>query len=127
MTLKIEIEMDNAAFQEAAAQEVQRILNELIERLADNPKGGLMPTEILLRDLNGNVCGKSNVITAEPKPASAPAMLEALRQCCDLLKISQVRFMICDGGRGHLGEQALYMRTIESARVAIAQEEGRPA
>jgi plasmid stabilization system protein ParE len=61
MKLKIEIVMDNAAFQEAAAQEVQQILNDMIERLADNPKGGLMPDKFPLFDVNGNRVGEARV------------------------------------------------------------------
>ena len=61
MKLKITIDLSNDAFAEAAAQEVQRMLNAMIERLADAPSGGLMLTKIPLRDLNGNRVGEVKV------------------------------------------------------------------
>lgn len=62
MKLKILIEMDNAAFEVAAAREVERILIELIGRLTDHPKHGLQADVISLRDINGNKVGKAQVV-----------------------------------------------------------------
>lgn len=56
MKLKIEITLDNAAFEEAAGQEVNRILSDLPERL--NFKPG---ENIGLYDINGNHCGTAKV------------------------------------------------------------------
>lgn len=59
---------------------------------------------------------------------SIPALLAerdrlraALQGAIDLLNNSSVRFLICDGGRGHLGEQALFHRTLNSALEVLAE------
>lgn len=47
------------------------------------------------------------------------ALLDALRDAWDLLNVSAVRFKICDGGRGNLGNTYLYQAAKTKARDAI--------
>lgn len=56
--------------------------------------------------------------------AAAPELLAALEACQELLSNSDVRFMICDGGSGNLGEQAAYHRADGAARAAIRKAKG---
>ena len=56
----------------------------------------------------------------EEQAAQLAALRAALHGAVDLLRDSSVRFHICDGGRGHLGEQAMYHRTLDAARSALA-------
>ncbi len=57
MKAKIEIEMSNAAFEEAPASELARILRELANRVeGDGDELGL------IRDINGNTVGKFEVV-----------------------------------------------------------------
>ena len=59
MTLKIKLNLDNAAFKEGGTEEVQRILDDLCTRL---PKP-LTKTngEYLLYDSNGNYIGRAKI------------------------------------------------------------------
>lgn len=61
MKLKIEIEMDNAAFGESkyeAGEEASRILGaQVIDRLEEGGKGFEVGTTYNLRDINGNHVG----------------------------------------------------------------------
>jgi len=61
MKLKIQITMDNAAFEEAQGRESARILRELAERIEDSSTldPGLWAT---LHDMNGNKVGTAKVI-----------------------------------------------------------------
>lgn len=58
MTAKIEIRMDNAAFEDRPATELGRILRDL----ADNVEAGDFPNQISLRDLNGNRVGNFEIL-----------------------------------------------------------------
>lgn len=60
MKITIEIETDNAAFEENAGCEVKRILQTLIKRIEDWP--GQNAFEIGLRDINGNKVGSAVAI-----------------------------------------------------------------
>jgi hypothetical protein len=77
------------------------------------------------------VVGELDLATSEHNEANArlfqaaPQLIAALKACQELLNNSDVRFLICDGGPGNLGEQALYHRTMNDAFSAIAQAEGR--
>ena len=51
---KIEIETDNAAFEDDQAGEVARILRDLADRIESL---GAVPTDSLIRDINGNQVG----------------------------------------------------------------------
>lgn len=66
--------------------------------------------------INGNVL----IAMAPTLLKQRDALRAALEATRDLLNLSAVRYMICDGGRGHLGEQSLYHRTMNSARSALA-------
>ena len=57
--------------------------------------------------------------------SASPELLAALESCMELLTDFKVRFKICDGGRGNLGEQAKYMRATDDARQAIAKATGQ--
>lgn len=56
--------------------------------------------------------------------SSAPEILEALNELRDLLRNSKVKFMICDGGRGNLGEHSLYHSAMNKADKAIRKATG---
>jgi hypothetical protein len=59
MTLRIEIELDNSAFEEGGTDEVARILADLATRLPDplrDTRG-----DLTLHDANGNWCGKARI------------------------------------------------------------------
>lgn len=59
MKLKIEIEMDNAAFEESSGDECARILQVVAQ---DCKRGHILPEfERVLRDVNGNTVGKAKV------------------------------------------------------------------
>ena len=57
MKAKIEINMDNAAFEDGANQEVARVLRALAERLDEDRAPGT------LRDKNGNTVGMFEVVS----------------------------------------------------------------
>jgi hypothetical protein len=59
MKLVIEIELDNAAFQDGGTEEVQRILDDLLSRLPEplDGTGG----DLVLHDINGNYAGKARI------------------------------------------------------------------
>ena len=59
MKLKIEITMDNAAFEQDAGEEAARILNRLSEQLQEWPGGNTF--EIGLLDIFGNKVGEAKV------------------------------------------------------------------
>ncbi len=59
-----------------------------------------------------------------PLFAASPDLREALEAAWDLLNDSDVRFMICDGGRGHLGEQAKYHAAKRLAQKATSKAKG---
>ncbi len=59
MRLKIEIKMDNAAFEDAQGDEAGRILRELADRLEGSGNMGGFATS--LRDVNGNNVGSAHV------------------------------------------------------------------
>lgn len=59
MTLKIEIEMSNAAFEEDRGAEAGRILKRLIDTLAGWPGENAFCVGLL--DINGNKVGKAQV------------------------------------------------------------------
>lgn len=53
-------------------------------------------------------------------------LLEACKEMQSLLENSDVRFKICDGGRGNLGEQSRYHRVMGLAAKAIRKtKEGK--
>lgn len=54
-TMTIEIEMNNAAFEDAPEREVARILRELADRVEVRGVGSV--DEVRLRDINGNSVG----------------------------------------------------------------------
>jgi hypothetical protein len=49
----------------------------------------------------------------------------ALAACMDLLELSDVRFKICDGGRGNLGEASRYHAAIKQGRPIVRAFNGR--
>lgn len=56
----IEIETDNAAFEDAPSYEVARILRKLADTMeSEQPltRGGMLPNIVALRDVNGNPVG----------------------------------------------------------------------
>jgi hypothetical protein len=55
MKLKLEIEMDNAAFEDQQGAEVARILHKLADQLDGNVWLGGLSTRLI--DFNGNVVG----------------------------------------------------------------------
>lgn len=57
MTARIEIKMDNAAFDDAPASELSRILR----GVADDLENGVMPEQIRLADINGNRVGSFKI------------------------------------------------------------------
>lgn len=59
MKLRIEIDLDNAAFMEGGPAEVERILIDVASRIPDplDQTGG----ELSLHDLNGNYCGFARI------------------------------------------------------------------
>ncbi len=59
MKLRIEIELDNAVFQEDGIEEVTRLLDDVASRLPDplDQTGG----ELVLHDANGNYCGFARI------------------------------------------------------------------
>ena len=59
MKLTIEIEMDNAAFEDGNGTEAARILTRLAEKLAD--RGSVEYDDWTLFDVNGNVVGLAKV------------------------------------------------------------------
>lgn len=58
MKLTIEIELDNAAFEDGGAEEVGRILASVAERIPD-PLA--VSGELTLHDHNGNWCGRAEI------------------------------------------------------------------
>lgn len=62
MRFKIEIEMDNAAFEEQPGMEVGRILKKLVQGLPYSLRAMIDGDETTLRDFNGNVVGKAVVV-----------------------------------------------------------------
>lgn len=56
--------------------------------------------------------------------AAAPDLLEALSQAMELLRHSDVKFKICNSGRGNLGETSWYCRVEKAAREAIDKAKG---
>lgn len=60
MTLKIEVQMDTAAFEEREGVETARILHEFA-RSIQNTLYGVLETEKFLYDVNGNSVGKAKV------------------------------------------------------------------
>lgn len=61
MTAKIEIRMDNAAFDGNATQELARILREEANRVERKHHSDLTSTSYPIRDINGNRVGFSSV------------------------------------------------------------------
>jgi hypothetical protein len=59
-TLRIEIKMDNAAFEDDAPTEIARILRQYAERL-ERQHDRILTFDIL-RDINGNRVGKAEVV-----------------------------------------------------------------
>lgn len=57
--------------------------------------------------------------TPAPTPDRLPDALVALQECVDLLRNSNVRFKICDGGRGNLGEASSYHRAMNKANKVL--------
>jgi len=59
MTLKIKIDLDNAAFEDGGTEEVQRILDDLCSRLPEP----LADTngDLNLHDINGNHVGTARI------------------------------------------------------------------
>lgn len=60
MKLKIEIELDNAAFEDNGPEEVTRILECLASRLPDPP--ALTGQELSCHDVNGNWVGYARIV-----------------------------------------------------------------
>ena len=58
MKLRIEMNLDNAAFSEGGVEEVRRILNKMCARLPDPLEGGW---EWKAMDSNGNRVGKATI------------------------------------------------------------------
>lgn len=64
MTLNIDMDLDNAAFEADAAGEIARILRDLAQRVEDagNYAPGVPHTDVLnCRDSNGNSVGKLEI------------------------------------------------------------------
>jgi hypothetical protein len=62
MTYKIEINCDNAAFDDDfAAGEIARILKELANNISNN----ITPMNCKLRDINGNIVGSAKMVNYE--------------------------------------------------------------
>lgn len=59
MKLKLEIKMDNAAFEENAGSEVARILRQIADEV--DCRDLLPGEEIRLRDINGNTVGQAKI------------------------------------------------------------------
>ena len=59
MKAVIEIEMDNAAFEDSPASELARILRGIAAKVANGE------TEIVARDINGNSVGSLEITTEE--------------------------------------------------------------
>lgn len=56
---------------------------------------------------------------ATTTPDHLPDALVALWECVDLLKNSKVRFKICNGGRGNLGEASWYHSVMHKANAVL--------
>jgi hypothetical protein len=52
------------------------------------------------------------------------ALVDALENCVAMLNMPDIRFKICDGGMGNMGEQAWFMREMTLARAALAKAKG---
>lgn len=61
MTLKIEIEMDNAAFEEDPQGEPARILRHAANVIGAGNMGMVAEANMNLRDINGNKVGQAEV------------------------------------------------------------------
>lgn len=61
MTLKIELTLDNAAFQEYGPQEIARILNNLANHFHDQDHVSISTGEVPLTDINGNRVGSHQI------------------------------------------------------------------
>jgi hypothetical protein len=61
MSFRLEIATDNAAFDDAPAVELARILRELADRVEEAEAGDVLP----VRDLNGNRVGSAHWEMAE--------------------------------------------------------------
>lgn len=83
---------------------------------ADHGRTELRDGDKPVGDLTGHTQVSSAIIDLL---LEARKLRDALKGATELLSNSDVRFMICDGGRGHLGEQALYHRVINQAKAAI--------
>ena len=53
--------------------------------------------------------------------AAAPELLEACEAMVGWFNHPEIRFKMCDGGRGNLGEQSAYHRMMQAARHAITK------
>lgn len=53
----------------------------------------------------------------------APDAIQALEECRDLLGLSAVRYKICDGGRGNLGETARYHSAMNLANHVLRHKQ----
>ena len=81
MKLVIEMELDNAAFEEAGAEEVRRILESVASRIPDT----LHQTNVTLslHDANGNWVGNAEITDRTEDPHDA---LSALSLCASWLE-----------------------------------------
>ncbi len=63
MKLTIEIDLDNAAFEDNGVNEVERILTDLCERLPTAPQYGETHKDsgYMLHDSNGNYVGEAHI------------------------------------------------------------------
>lgn len=61
MKLKIEIVMDNAAFEPSSGAEVARILREFSEGVEHSSFKDNIGADMPLRDINGNTVGRAKV------------------------------------------------------------------
>lgn len=59
MKLVIKMDLDNAAFEECGYEEVQRILEDLCNRLPDTLRS--TNGDIVLHDINGNCVGTARI------------------------------------------------------------------
>jgi hypothetical protein len=59
MLLRIELELDNAAFEDGGTEEVERILVDLCSRLPEPLRD--TNGDLVLHDINGNYAGKARV------------------------------------------------------------------
>lgn len=59
MKLIIKIELDNAAFEDGGTEEINRILQDLCDRLSEPL--GTTPSAINLHDINGNWVGDARI------------------------------------------------------------------